>query len=89
LMLGSVPCFWPGSGMPLLWAFVSGGLTVWYGLSVWNIDPREPFDDNGRMPKAAQSFFRSLFYLGWMFLALVLIVAMPPAWLGPLGPLNA
>ena len=89
LMLGSVPCFWPGSGMPLLWAFVSGGLTVWYGRSVWNIDPREPFDENGRMPKAAQSFFRSLFYLGWMFLVLVLIVALPPAWLGPLGPLNA
>lgn len=89
LMLGSVPCFWPGSGMPLLWAFVSGGLTIWYGKSVWDIDPNEPFDQNGRMPKAAKSFFRSLFYLGWMFLSLVLIVAVPPSWLGILGPLNA
>ena len=88
-MLGSVPCFWPGSGIPLLWAFVSGGLTLWYGKSVWDIDPKEPFDHNGRMPKAAKSFFRSLFYLGWMFLSLVIIVAVPPSWLGFFGPLNA
>ena len=87
LMLGSVPCFWPESGLPLLWAFVSGGLTVWYAASVWAIDPHEPFDENGRMPKAAKSFFRSLFYLGWMFLSLVVIAFIPPTWLGFLGPL--
>ncbi len=85
--LGSVPCFWPESGLPLLWAFVSGGLTLWYAASVWAIDPNEPFDENGRMPKAAASFFRSLFYLGWMFLSLVLITFIPSEWLGPLGPL--
>ena len=33
LMLGSVPCFWPESGLPLLWAFVAGGLTLWYSAS--------------------------------------------------------
>ena len=87
LMLGSVPCFWPESGLPLLWAFVSGGLTLWYAASVWAIDPHEPFDENGRMPKAAKSFFRSLFYLGWMFLSLVVISFIPPDWLGFLGPL--
>ena len=87
LMLGSVPCFWPESGLPLLWAFVSGGLTVWYAASVWAIDPHEPFDENGRMPKAAKSFFRSLFYLGWMFLSLVIIAFIPPEWLGFFGPL--
>ena len=86
-MLGSVPCFWPESGLPLLWAFVSGGLTLWYAQSVWAIDPLEPFDENGRMPKAATSFFRSLFYLGWMFLSLVLIIFIPEEWLGFLGPL--
>ena len=86
-LLGSVPCFWPESGLPLLWAFVSGGLTLWYAASVWAIDPEEPFDDNGRMPKAAKSFFRSLFYLGWMFLSLVVISFIPPEWLGFLGPL--
>ena len=86
-LLGSVPCFWPESGLPLLWAFVSGGLTLWYAASVWAIDPEEPFDDNGRMPKAAKSFFRSLFYLGWMFLSLVVISFIPPEWLGVLGPL--
>ena len=87
LMLGSVPCFWPESGLPLLWAFVSGGLTLWYAASVWAIDPHEPFDENGRMPKAAKSFFRSLFYLGWMFFSLVVISFIPPEWLGFLGPL--
>jgi len=87
LLLGSVPCFWPESGLPLLWAFVSGGFTVWYASSVWAIDPREPFDENGRMPKAASSFFRSLFYLGWMFLSLVIIIFIPSDWLGFLGPL--
>ena len=86
-LLGSVPCFWPESGLPLLWAFVSGGLTLWYAASVWAIDPDEPFDENGRMPKAAKSFFRSLFYLGWMFLSLVIISFIPPSWLGFLGPL--
>ena len=86
-LLGSVPCFWPESGLPLLWAFVSGGLTLWYAASVWAIDPNEPFDENGRMPKAAKSFFRSLYYLGWMFLSLVLIIFIPSSMLGPLGPL--
>ena len=86
-LLGSVPCFWPSSGLPLLWAFVSGGLTLWYAASVWAIDPHEPFDENGRMPKAARSFFRSLFYLGWMFLSLVIITFVPSKWLGFLGPL--
>ena len=88
LMLGSVPCFWPESGLPLLWAFVAGGLTIWYSVSVWSIDVNEPFDENGRMPKAAKSFFRSLYYLGWMFLLLVIICAIPPESLGYLGPLS-
>jgi hypothetical protein len=39
------------------------------------------------MPKAARSFFRSLFYLGWMFLSLVIITFLPSKWLGFLGPL--
>ena len=59
----------------------------WYAASVWAIDPNEPFDENGRMPKAAKSFFRSLFYLGWMFLSLVVISFIPPSLLGFLGPL--
>ena len=87
VLLGSVPCFWPESGLPLLWAFTSGILTFWYGLSVWRIDPNESLDVNGRMPKAAKSFFRSLYYLGLMFLTLVLICIIPPDWLGVLGPL--
>jgi protoheme IX farnesyltransferase len=87
LLLGSVPCFWPSSGLPLLWAFIAGGLTVWYAKSVWDIDPLEELDENGRMPKAAKSFFRSLYYLGWMHLALVLVCVPPSSWLGPLGPL--
>ncbi|MCH1539977.1 MAG: heme o synthase [Candidatus Poseidonia sp.] len=85
--LGSVPLFWPASGLPLLWVVVATGLTFWYSRSVWAIDPNEPLDENGRMPQAARSFFRSLYYLGWMFLALVVINLFPPAWLGPLGPL--
>ncbi|MEC7096876.1 MAG: heme o synthase [Candidatus Thermoplasmatota archaeon] len=88
LMLGSVPCFWPESGLPLLWAFIAGGLTIWYAASVWAIDPQEPFDENGRMPKAAKSFFRSLYYLGWMFLLLVLVCIIPPESLGYFGPLS-
>ena len=84
-LLGSLPCFWPNSGIPRLWAFMSGGLTLWYAISVWNIDINEPLDDNGRMPKAAKSFFRSLFYLGWMFISIVFVSFIPPEWLGPLG----
>ena len=87
MMLGSVPCFWPQSGLPLLWAFLAGGLTLWYSKSVWDIDPREELDENGRMPKAARSFFRSIYYLGWMHVALVAVCVIPPEWLGVLGPL--
>lgn len=87
-LLGSVPCFWPESGLPLLWAFVAGGLTVWYAQSVWQIDVNEPLDENGRMPKAAKSFFRSLAYLGAMFFSLVVISFVPPTLLGVLGPLG-
>ncbi len=87
VFLGSVPCFWPESGLPLLWAFTSGIFTFWYGLSVWRIDPNEEFDVNGRMPKAAKSFYRSLYYLGLMFMSLVLICLIPPSVLGVLGPL--
>ena len=76
------------SGLPLLWAFIAGGLTIWYAASVWAIDPQEPFDENGRMPKAAKSFFRSLYYLGWMFLLLVLVCIIPPESLGYFGPLS-
>ena len=83
--LGAVPCFWPESGLPLLWAFISGGLTFWYSKSVWSIDPNEPFDENGRMPKAAKSFYRSLYYLGWMFLTLVFVAIIPPEYLGFFG----
>ena len=84
-MLGSVPCFWPESGLPLLWAFVAGGLTVWYAQSVWKIDVNEPLDEDGRMPKAAKSFSRSLMYLGAMFFSLVLVSFIPPDSLGFLG----
>ena len=87
LLLGAVPLFWPESGLPLLWSIFATGLTIWYAKSVWSIDPLEDFDENGRMPKAAKSFFRSLYYLGWMFLVLVMVCAIPPAWLGFLGPL--
>lgn len=87
LLLGAVPLFWPQSGLPLLWSIIATGLTLWYAKSVWSIDPNEDFDDNGRMPKAAKSFFRSLYYLGWMFLLLVVICVIPPAWLASLGPL--
>ena len=87
LLLGAVPLFWPESGLPLLWSIFATGLTIWYAKSVWSIDPLEDFDENGRMPKAAKSFFRSLYYLGWMFLVLVVVCAIPPAWLGSLGPL--
>ena len=87
LLLGSIPFFWPNSGLPLLWALIAGVLTLWYAKSVWDIDPLEPTDEHERMPKAAKSFFRSLYYLGWMHLALVLVCVPPSSWLGPLGPL--
>ncbi|MBJ24458.1 MAG: protoheme IX farnesyltransferase [Euryarchaeota archaeon] len=86
--LGSVPCFWPQSGLPLLWAFVAGILTLWYSKSVWDIDPSEKFDEHGRMPMAAKSFYRSLYYLGWMFFSLVIIAIIPPDYLGFFGPLD-
>jgi protoheme IX farnesyltransferase len=77
LLLGSVPCFWPQAGLPLAWAFVAGGLTLWYSISVFKIDPNEELDSDGRMPMAFASFMRSLGYLAWMFLTFVYVVAVP------------
>lgn len=75
--IGSVPCFWPEYGLPLAWAFLSGGITLWYAISVWNIDINEELDSDGRLPSAFASFMRSLGYLAWMFIGFVYIVAVP------------
>ena len=47
-------------------------LSIWYGLTVWKIDITEENDENNRMPTASHSFFISLSYLAFMFIALVL-----------------
>ena len=47
-------------------------LSIWYGLTVWKINVMEEFDENDRMPSASHSFFISLSYLAFMFIALVL-----------------
>ena len=47
-------------------------LSIWYGLTVWKINVMEEFDENNRMPSASHSFFISLSYLAFMFIALVL-----------------
>ena len=75
--IGAVPCFWPEYGLPLAWAFLSGGLTLWYAISVLNIDLKQDFDSDGRLPSAFDSFMRSLGYLAWMFIGFVYIVAVP------------
>lgn len=77
LLLGAVPLFWPESGLPDAWAVLATGITIWYSISVWRIDPEEELDSNGRMPLAFASFMRSLGYLAWMFIAFVFIVAVP------------
>jgi hypothetical protein len=77
LLLGSVPLFWTDSGLPDAWAILATGITIWYTISVWRIDPEEELDSNGRMPLAFASFMRSLGYLAWMFIAFVFIVAVP------------
>ena len=77
LLLGLVPLLWPDSGLPEAWAVLATGITIWYSISVWRIDPEEKLDSNGRMPLAFASFMRSLGYLAWMFIAFVFIVAVP------------
>ena len=46
-------------------------LSGWYASTVWRIDIKEGLDEKGRMPKAARSFFFSLYYLAMFFLLLV------------------
>lgn len=50
----------------------TGALSFWYALTVWGIDVMEDNDENNRMPTASYSFFVSLSYLAFMFIALVL-----------------
>ena len=50
----------------------TGVLSFWYALTVWGIDVMEDNDENNRMPTASYSFFVSLSYLAFMFIALVL-----------------
>ena len=77
LLLGAVPFYWPESGLPLAWALLATGITIWYSTSVWRIDPEEELDSDGRMPLAFASFMRSLGYLAWMFIGFVYVVAVP------------
>lgn len=77
LFLGAVPFYWPDSGLPIAWAVLATGITIWYSISVWKINPNEELDSNGRMPLAFASFMRSLGYLAWMFIAFVYVVAVP------------
>lgn len=87
LLLGVVPVMWPSSGLSMAWVMVSTALSLRYARTVWKIDLDEPLDEEGRMPTARASFFASLRYLAWMFMAMVVFAAVPPSWLGPLGPL--
>ena len=77
LLLGLMPLLLTDSGLPNAWAVLATGITIWYTISVWKIDPEEELDSNGRMPLAFASFMRSLGYLAWMFIAFVFIVAVP------------
>lgn len=88
ISLSLVPVIWPEAGLTILWGIVTAGISIWYAQSVWSIDITESFDENNRMPSASHSFFRSLIYLGLMFLSLVFVVIIPPDWLGPLGVLS-
>jgi len=81
LLLGLVPIVWPESGLPLTWTIIASLLTIWYSKSVWDINVQEGLDENDRLPTAFASFMRSLKYLGLMFMALVLVAAIPPEWL--------
>jgi len=87
LVLGLVPVLWPASGLSLAWVLVACVLNLRYARTVWAIDLDEALDDQGRMPTARASFFASLRYLALMFIAVVMFAAVPPSWLGPLGPL--
>ncbi len=88
ISLSLVPVIWPEAGLTILWGIITAGISIWYAQSVWSIDITESFDENNRMPSASHSFFRSLIYLGLMFLSLVFVVIIPPDWLGPLGVLS-
>jgi len=88
ISLSLVPVIWPEAGLTILWGIITAVISIWYARSVWSIDINEPFDENNRMPSASHSFFRSLIYLGLMFLSLVFVVIIPPDWLGPLGVLS-
>ena len=88
ISLSLVPVIWPEAGLTILWGIITAGISIWYAKSVWSIDINESFDENNRMPSASHSFFRSLIYLGLMFLSLVFVVIIPPDWLGPLGVLS-
>ena len=74
--LGTVPIFWPDSGLPMSWFMVASALTIWYSVSVWNIDPSQGLDENDRIPSAFKSFMRSLGYLSWMFIGFVVVSSL-------------
>ncbi len=64
-----------GGVIAILWTAVALLLGVWYNLSVMRIDAREALDSKGRLPSAFASFFRSMLYLAYMFIGLVLVLA--------------
>lgn len=60
-----------------LYTLIALVLGIWYNQSVISIDIHEPRDAQGRIPSARRSFFISMGYLAYMFLALVLVLFHP------------
>ena len=56
----------------LIWTIIAFSLGFWYFQTVLRIDPKEKFDESGRLPTALRSFKASLYYLALMFIGLVI-----------------
>ena len=56
----------------LIWTIIAFSLGFWYFQTVLRIDPKEKFDESGRLPTALRSFKASLYYLALLFIGLVI-----------------
>ena len=61
-----------GNDGSLIWTIIAFSLGFWYFQTVLRIDPKEEFDESGRLPTALRSFKASLYYLALMFIGLVI-----------------
>ena len=75
--LAGPPLLWGDYGIGWPFSIIAVGLGVWFLVRVLQIDVEQAPDETGLVPSALRAFLVSIWYLGGMFVGLVVAAAIP------------